>query len=760
MQKEFDPYYKWLSIPTDEQPPNHYRLLGVPLYTSDPDVIENAADRQMAHIRRLGTGKHAELSQKVLNELSSARVCLLNAEQKAKYDDELRRQIAAATPRPEVVPVARALPLEQAAAPVPKQLKTRGSAHETTSVDASGGGIPFDFASSDARPTALGSTSRAGKVRGRRQNGPSVLLIVALLLAVGGVGFGLWIALRKPIEADPQQNAVAARTNDPEPSSPPGPDMGQILSQPAPKLPTQRTPAAPDSQPFAQPPVGPLSADPSATVESFGENERPGSRDNSAEDSLARSDNPAPSLDKKEAATGESLDGPKVAARKPLPSPADLAAAQARVREVFGIASDEELASRPAQENENDAAEMLVQAKNSTEPVDVRCALLIESLRLSLATRNAELLKAAVDTLELQFETDGWSLVADAAATLPTADDEARKSQAEFFLELSQICQADEAFRTGQRLAEAAQEAVSSKGRRVLDPALRKQASEQIDQLASLADLHDGYQVALETIEKSTDEAELSAAHLAVGQYLVFIREEWPEGCEHLAAGSDARLATAAKADLEGQKPAGADEATAAKKRADLWFDFGQRGKLFMRLPAQRRASHWYTKALPDLKGRDQQNVERRLAELDRDLGPATQLLADLKPIDSWGRADLVGRYEFMYEGEKMPNSLWTNPSGKQASFVTYALDRKFVGLRGVVSIDDSARGKIQSDLIFTIVGDGRLLWRSPPVGQTQLTAPFEVSVKNIQTLTVQCECTGSEGYVHGVWLQPLLLRR
>jgi hypothetical protein len=113
-----------------------------------------------------------------------------------------------------------------------------------------------------------------------------------------------------------------------------------------------------------------------------------------------------------------------------------------------------------------------------------------------------------------------------------------------------------------------------------------------------------------------------------------------------------------------------------------------------------------------------------------------------------------------MYEGEKMLNSLWTNPTGKQASFVTYALDRKFIGLRGVVSIDDTARGKIHDDLIFTILGDGRPLWRSPPVGKTQYTAPFEVSVKNVQLLTVQCECTGGDGYIHGVWLEPLLLRR
>ena len=28
LQEKFDPYHIWLGIPPEEQPPNHYRLLG------------------------------------------------------------------------------------------------------------------------------------------------------------------------------------------------------------------------------------------------------------------------------------------------------------------------------------------------------------------------------------------------------------------------------------------------------------------------------------------------------------------------------------------------------------------------------------------------------------------------------------------------------------------------------------------------------------------------------------------------------------
>lgn len=83
---DFDPYLAWLGIRDPERPPNHYRLLGVDLLESDPDVIETAADRQMAHVRRFQNGPHSDVSQDLLNELAAARLCLLKPENKAKYD--------------------------------------------------------------------------------------------------------------------------------------------------------------------------------------------------------------------------------------------------------------------------------------------------------------------------------------------------------------------------------------------------------------------------------------------------------------------------------------------------------------------------------------------------------------------------------------------------------------------------------------------------------------------------------------------------
>jgi hypothetical protein len=87
---QFDPYYTWLGIPPSERPANHYRLLGLQLFESNPGVIENAADRQMKHLHSFKIGAKAALSQRLLTEVAAARVELLDPARKAAYDQELR----------------------------------------------------------------------------------------------------------------------------------------------------------------------------------------------------------------------------------------------------------------------------------------------------------------------------------------------------------------------------------------------------------------------------------------------------------------------------------------------------------------------------------------------------------------------------------------------------------------------------------------------------------------------------------------------
>lgn len=92
--EELDVYYRWLGIPPEEQPPSHYRLLGLPLFEEDLEVIANCADRQRSFVKRQSANvkKFEAVGQKILNEIEAARICLMTPEKRQAYNAKLRSQ--------------------------------------------------------------------------------------------------------------------------------------------------------------------------------------------------------------------------------------------------------------------------------------------------------------------------------------------------------------------------------------------------------------------------------------------------------------------------------------------------------------------------------------------------------------------------------------------------------------------------------------------------------------------------------------------
>jgi hypothetical protein len=90
---DFDPYHTWLGISPREQPPHYYRLLGVDLLEGDADVIEHAADQRMAHVRSFQSGPRAATAQQLLEELTRAKLVLLDPQRKSEYDQQFSAQV-------------------------------------------------------------------------------------------------------------------------------------------------------------------------------------------------------------------------------------------------------------------------------------------------------------------------------------------------------------------------------------------------------------------------------------------------------------------------------------------------------------------------------------------------------------------------------------------------------------------------------------------------------------------------------------------
>ncbi len=119
MAEAFDPYYIWLGIPPEEQPADHYRLLGVRRFENNEEVIVNAADQRVRHLRSMQTGKRQAETQKLLNEIAAASGVLLNPDKRKAYDAQLTPKVTPATPPPAPAPLRVATPLPAPPRPAP-----------------------------------------------------------------------------------------------------------------------------------------------------------------------------------------------------------------------------------------------------------------------------------------------------------------------------------------------------------------------------------------------------------------------------------------------------------------------------------------------------------------------------------------------------------------------------------------------------------------------------------------------------------------
>lgn len=115
---EFDPYYRWLGIPKDQRPPNHYQLLGIAATEDDRKTIEDAIQRQTNLIKTQREPEQDEIANRVLYEIQEAGITVLDPYCRKEYDASIARS----------KPVARQ-PLR--AEPLPPYTPSRSVGEET-----------------------------------------------------------------------------------------------------------------------------------------------------------------------------------------------------------------------------------------------------------------------------------------------------------------------------------------------------------------------------------------------------------------------------------------------------------------------------------------------------------------------------------------------------------------------------------------------------------------------------------------------------
>ncbi len=134
-----------------------------------------------------------------------------------------------------------------------------------------------------------------------------------------------------------------------------------------------------------------------------------------------------------------------------------------------------------------------------------------------------------------------------------------------------------------------------------------------------------------------------------------------------------------------------------------------------------------------------------------------------------WGRFgkkgklgyDVFGNSMVRVEGKYFPNAISMHPPTLGFSTVKYRLNRDAKLFRAEAALTDTENAGFTptSAATFAVLGDGQLLWVSPPLQRPGATHACRLSVQNVDVMELQIHCPGSNSHVRGVWLEPHILK-
>ena len=793
MAEAFDPYRRWLGVPSGERPPNHYALLGLSLFEEDPDAIANAADRQMAYVRTHQTGPHAALTQQLLNELAAARVCLLNPPQKARYDAELKAKQAPAA-------VVRQTP----PAPVPL------AAPLANSVAASNAVLPPLIAA----PQASAVARRLGaKPRGTKNVLPAWLVPATSGLAVGVLLASIALLLGGDRSRQPVETAKAASPVGGQPSRAAVEDK---LAQPA----VEDKPDQTAHEDKADQPPSPAAKSEFAAI--FGSIKQPSllgvtaaklviwnthngyHRDRGALECNVRLLAGGREVWRKEKlATPWAADDDRSLTLALPPERFDRVRVEITKWEQLGggLAEIEVLSAdgrnlaygQPAAASGRFwalrfDAEHVVDGITKSPEADTGYWLLPDGVAgwveidLSLP-RPEKPAGVSADKLVIWNQHNGphnnsatqwcgltayggkriawrqervelpWAPGEDASAQLKlpaTPFDRLRIDVTPPEGKWAGLAEV-QIFAGGKNLALDCP--VQSNG--IFD--IRRRESRTTDGIISSSVENVGYwllpdqQPGWVEIDLACLDADYGAACRQLGLSLALVDGDWQRGLPWLARGDNRSLRRLAQADLERMVDAPDQLAV-----ADGWRDLAGQAEGGIQERMLTRAAWWYRRVLSKLHEFRRMQVQAWLDEMSPGL-PERDFLFFMPESETKLWDGQLREVPIVVRGQASPYGLYMHPASNDSAHVAFRLGKPYRRFRGAAAINDSVGNRTATALTFRIVGDGRELWKSSPQKEAGAPASFDVDVTGVEKIELFVDCPGDNGYAHGVWIEPRL---
>lgn len=647
MSKPFDPYYTWLGIRPEEQPPNHYRLLALQPFEDNLDTIEHAADARMAHLRTLQAGQHSTDCQRLLNEVAAAKICLLNPQRKAEYDNTLRSLPGFAA--------ARGAGVGPMAAPiVGATVRAAGPASQAWADPVDAAPVAVVAGQPGARPrpgqapvVAIEGGARAMRPH-RHRKSPALAITLALSAAVLVVGGLVWA-----IQSGDDQRAAAQTGNGANdsiaPKTPsPSPIERRLANTPASKVepsgsnldspvgpgvpkngdagqtsPTARPSGTPANEPIAgdrrdDPASEPTSKnDPSETMSPVPDDSQPVAK-NPLTDEMSPSDAPIAipadstptNTSTAEDASAGGSDEPTLgdrppsdlAKKKPIPSLSEQQKVLEQIEELYKLST----LKSPA-EKLKAAGELAELAKKSGSDAE---AFTLRRKAMDLALEGGSLDKACemIDEIDAEFKIDVLVVKENILTRfVDRASDTERVAAAiRLALDLTDDALHEKRYALAQSAVNAGNRA-SQKPTATLD--LRKRIAERRTKVQKLYEQWQQVEKARAVLAENPDDA---AANLTLGKWKCLVEEDWTGGVPLLARGNDQGLKQAAEKESSGE-PAPAEFV----RRGDAWYDAAQNRAADEKAAWLRRATYWYQKVgAESTSALEQEKARKRLAEI------------------------------------------------------------------------------------------------------------------------------------------------
>lgn len=112
-----------------------------------------------------------------------------------------------------------------------------------------------------------------------------------------------------------------------------------------------------------------------------------------------------------------------------------------------------------------------------------------------------------------------------------------------------------------------------------------------------------------------------------------------------------------------------------------------------------------------------------------------------------------------IFNGRHATRGIYLHADSSERSHVTYRLGRRFSEFQtdAFIPVMFDHQGHPATPLVFKVVGDGRVLWKSKPLSNKEAQDNCAISVVGIDNLSLEIDCPGPNNWCLGAWAEPRL---